>query len=99
MLLGGGAFVLFVGGLAAFGLRAAFGFGEGFASGAAVSAAAVRGFAAARFLPPPRALLASNRATACSSVIVSGVRAEGSGAVTPAWLGVGPERPFLPLPG
>jgi len=31
MLLGGSAFVLFAGGLAAFGLRAAFGFGEGFA--------------------------------------------------------------------
>ena len=66
MLLGGGAFVLFAGGLAAFDLRVAFDFGEGFASGAAVSAATVRGFAAARFLPP-RALLASNRATACSS--------------------------------
>jgi len=85
MLLGGSAFVLFAGGLAAFGLRAAFGFGEGLASGAAVSAAAVRGFAALRFLPP-RALLASNRATACSSVIVSGVRSEGSVALTPSWL-------------
>ena len=85
MLLGGGAFVLFAGGLAAFDLRVAFDFGEGFASGAAVSAATVRGFAAARFLPP-RALLASNRATACSSVVVSGVRSEGSVALTPSWL-------------
>src|SRR5262245_49875549 len=84
-LLGGAAFV-FAGGLAAFGLRAAFGFGEAFASGAGVSAATVRGFLATRFLPPPRALLASNRATACSSVIVSGARSEGSVALTPSWL-------------
>src|SRR2546423_839309 len=80
---------LLAGGLAAFGLRGAFGFGGGVASDAAVSTAALRGFAAARFLPlllPPRALLASNRPTACSSVIVSGARSEESVALTPSWL-------------
>jgi hypothetical protein len=43
------------------------------------------GLAAAGFFPP-RALLASNKPTACSSVIVSGVRSEGSVALTPSWL-------------
>src|SRR5262249_28598296 len=64
------------------GALGAFGFG-------AASDAALRALAGARGLPP-RARLASNRPTACSSVIVSGVRSAGSVALTPSWVASGP---------
>ncbi len=56
----------------------------GFDSEAALRVA-LRALAGARALPP-RARLASNRPTASSSVIVSGVRWAGSVALTPSWV-------------